>query len=159
MRNLITFVFLAQLMSSCQFFETEKISSEETYKEEIQAIDWKDVDQYPIFENCKANFEKAEQRDCFVSTISYQMYESISDKKLVAVREVYDTIYVDFSVSKDGELSIMNIELDSVLQKDYPNLKEWIFKSIDSLELIAPAYKRGIPVKMQFSLPVVIQTD
>lgn len=146
-------------MSSCQFFETEKISSEETYKEEIQAIDWKEVDQYPVFENCKNNFEKVEQKDCFVSTISSRMYQSISDKNLVATREVYDTILVDFAVSKDGELSIMKIELDSILQNEYPNLKEWILNSIDSLELIAPAYKRGIPVKMQFSLPVVIQTD
>lgn len=146
-------------MSSCQFFETEKISSDETFKEEIQAIDWKDVDQYPVFENCKTNFEKIEQRNCFASTISSKMYQSISDKNLIAVREVYDTILVDFAVSKNGELSIMKIELDSLLQKEYPHLKEWIFNSIDSLELIAPAYKRGIPVKMQFSLPVVIQTD
>ena len=146
-------------MSSCQFFETEKISYEETFQEEIQAIDWKEVDQYPVFENCKSSFEKIDQRDCFARTISSQMYQSISDKNLVAVRDVYDTILVDFAVSKNGELSIMKIELDSILQNEYPNLKDWILNSIDSLELIAPAYKRGIPVKMQFSLPVVIQTD
>lgn len=146
-------------MSSCQFFETEKISSEETFQEEMQAIDWKEVDQYPVFENCKTSFEKTDQKECFVSTISYQLYQSISDKNLVAVRKVYDTILVDFEVSKKGDLTIMQIELDSVLQKEYPSLKQWILNSIDSLELIAPAYKRGIPVNMQFSLPVVIQTD
>ncbi len=153
------FVFLLLLATSCQFFETEKVSSEEIYKEEIKTIDWKDVDRYPSFSNCKNSLEKPEQKDCFINTISSHLYQSINHEKMVAVREVYDTIKVNFEVGSDGKLTILEIKMDTLLQKEFPNLEKWIFQSIDSLQPVAPAYKRGIPVKTQFTLPVIIQTN
>lgn len=152
-------IFLLFLATSCQFFETEKVSSEEIYKEEMETIDWKDVDRYPSFSNCKNQLEKPEQKDCFINTISSHLYKSISSEKMVSVREVYDTVKVNFEVSKNGELSILEIKMDTVLQKEFPNLEAWILQSIDSLKPVAPAYKRGIPVKTQFILPVIIQTN
>ncbi len=152
-------VFLLLLATSCQFFETEKVSSEEIYEEEIKTIDWKDVDRYPSFTNCKNTLEKPEQKECFINTISSHLYKSISHENMVAVREVYDTIKVNFEVGSEGRLSIVEIKMDTVLQKEFPNLETWIFQSIDSLQPVAPAYKRGIPVKTQFTLPVIIQTN
>jgi len=152
-------VFLLLLATSCQFFETEKVSSEKIYKEEIEAIDWKDVDRYPSFSNCESILEKPQQKECFINTINSQLYKSISHENMVAVREAYDTVKVNFEVSSSGQLSIMEIKMDSVLQKEFPDLKKWILQSIDSLKPVAPAYKRGIPVKTQFTLPVVIQTN
>lgn len=153
------YTFLLLLATSCQFFETEKVSSEEIYKEEIQTIDWKDVDRYPSFSNCNDSLEKPVQKDCFINTISSRLYQSISHENLVAVREVYDTVKVNFEVASDGKLSILEIKMDTLLQKEFPNLKTWLLQSIDSLQPVAPAYKRGIPVKTQFTLPVIIQTN
>ncbi len=153
------FVLLLVLATSCQFFETEKVSSEKIYKEEMETIDWKDVDRYPSFSNCKNSLEKPEQKECFISTISSHLYQSISHEEMVATREVYDTVKVNFEVNSSGELSILEIKMDTVLQKEYPNLEKWILQSIDSLQPVAPAYKRGIPVKTQFTLPVIIQTN
>ena len=78
---------------------------------------------------------------------------------MVAVREVYDTVKVNFEVASDGKLSILEIKMDTLLQKEFPNLETWLLQSIDSLQPVAPAYKRGIPVKTQFTLPVIIQTN
>lgn len=153
------FVFLLLLATSCQFFETEKISSEEIYEEEIKTIDWKDVDRYPSFANCQNLLEKPEQKTCFINTISSHLYQSISHEEMVAVREVYDTIKVNFEVGANGKLTILELKIDSVLQKEFPNLEKWLMQSIDSLQPVAPAYKRGIPVKTQFTLPVIIQTN
>lgn len=152
-------VFLLLLATSCQFFETEKVSSEEIYKDEIKTIDWKDVDRYPSFANCQNSLEKPEQKACFINTISSHLYKSISHEEMVAVREVYDTIKVNFEVGTDGNLTILEIKIDTLLQKEFPNLEKWILQSIDSLQPVAPAYKRGIPVKTQFTLPVIIQTN
>ena len=58
MKHAIFSLFLLVLASSCQFFETEKISTETFYEEEIKAIDWKDVDQYPVFTECSDFSEK-----------------------------------------------------------------------------------------------------
>ncbi|HPE82593.1 MAG TPA: hypothetical protein PLV43_02645 [Aequorivita sp.] len=152
-------VFMLLLVTSCQFFETEKVSSEEIYKEEIRTIDWKDVDRYPSFSNCENTLEKPEQKECFINTISSHLYKSISREGMIATRDVYDTVKVNFEVSSSGQLSILEIKMDTVLQKEFPDLEMWLLQSIDSLKPVAPAYKRGIPVKTQFILPVIIKTN
>lgn len=153
------FILLLLLATSCQFFETEKVSSETIYKEEIKTIDWKDVDRYPSFPNCENVLEKPLQKDCFINTITSQLYKSISDEGIVATREIYDTVSVNFEISSAGDLSIVKIKMDSVLKREFPDLENWILQSVDSLRPIAPAFKRGIPVKTQFTLPVIIRTN
>ena len=159
MKHSFLFVFLILLATSCQFFETEKISSEEIFNEEMNTIDWKDVDNYPSFETCTNILQKPEQKACFINTISSQLYRSINHEGLVATREVYDTVKVNFEVSSSGQLSILEIRMDTLLQQEFPDLETWLVQSIDSLQPIAPAYKRGIPVKTQFTLPVIIKTN
>lgn len=152
-------VFLLLLATSCQFFETEKVSSDEIFKDEIKTINWKDVDRYPSFVACSEVLDKPEQKDCFINTISTHLYQNISREDMVAVREVYDTVKVRFEVSSAGRLSILEIEMDTLLQKEFPDLEMLIFNSVDSLQPVAPAYKRGIPVRTQFILPVIVQTN
>ncbi|MBK5212556.1 MAG: hypothetical protein JJE55_02705 [Flavobacteriaceae bacterium] len=159
MKHGFLFVFLLLLATSCQYFETEKISSEAIYNEEMKTIDWKDVDRYPSFSNCENALEKPQQKDCFINTISTHLYQSINHENMVATREVYDTVKVNFEVGSNGQLSILGIKMDTLLRKEFPNLETWILQSIDSLQPVAPAYKRGIPVKTQFTLPVIIKTN
>ncbi len=159
MKYSFLFILFLILATSCQFFETEKVSSEKIYSEEMQTINWKDVDSYPSFTNCDKTLEKPEQKDCFISTISTQVYKSINDEGIVATRDIYDTVSVNFEVSKDGKLSIIEIKMDTLLQKEFPILEAWLLQSIDSLKPVAPAYKRGIPIKTQFTLPVIIRTN
>jgi len=125
----------------------------------METIDWKDVDSYPSFSNCENALEKPEQKECFINTISTQLYKSLNHEDIVATRDVYDTVKVNFEVSSSGKLSILQIKMDTVLQKEFPNLQTWLLQSIDSLKPVAPAYKRGIPVKTQFTLPVIIRTN
>ncbi|WP_310994307.1 hypothetical protein [Aequorivita marina] len=153
------FILILVLATSCQFFETEKVSSEEIYNQELQTIDWSNVDSYPSFTNCENAIEKSKQKECFINTISTQLYKSISNESMVAARDVYDTVKVNFEVSSHGELSIRKIKMDTLLQKEFPHLKQWLLQSVDSLQPVAPAYKRGIPVKTQFTLPVIIKTN
>ena len=147
------------LASSCQFFETEKISSETFYDEEIKTIDWKDVDQYPVFKSCETFSEKNEQKSCFENTLSSYLFEAVTNNKDVSIRSLHDTMYVKFSVSEKGKLSIKNIEMDSLTRAELPRLEEKIQHKIESITLTAPAYKRGIPVKTKFTLPIVLQTE
>ncbi|QAA82619.1 hypothetical protein EI546_13220 [Aequorivita sp. H23M31] len=159
MTERIFLVFLMLLATSCQFFETEKVSSEAIYEDEMETINWKDVDRYPSFPVCENEIDKALQKNCFINTISSRLYQNISEKNIIAVREIYDTVKVKFEVGSSGRLSIMDIEMDSLLQKEFPDLESWILNSLDSLQPVAPAYKRGIPVKTQFTLPVIVQTN
>jgi len=147
------------LATSCQFFETEKIESDTIYKEELKTIDWRKVDQYPVFAECDSIEDKTIQKSCFESALASHLCKTISDKHIVALKSIYgDTVQINFLVSKSGELSIEQMRMDSLVEKEFPKLQEWLSQSIDSITLIAPAYKRGIPVATKFTLPVVFRT-
>ncbi len=156
--NYLTLV-LALVLTSCQFFETEKISSDQFYDEEIQAIDWDDVDHYPTFEACEEFTEKTNQKKCFETTLGTFVYQYIADKNITSQQDLNHTAILDFNISKTGEISGLTVTVDSVLLRNVPLLKEWLSQSIDALPRLEPATKRGVPVATQFTLPVVIKTE
>ena len=146
------------VFQSCGYIETRKISAEEIYKQELKTINWNNVDTYPVFKNCDHLTEK-ELKNCFEQTLTATIYKTVSKLKKPVPVYLNDTLTVYFTISKDAVLKISNIKLDSIAQSQIPELKSIIIKSIDSLQPIAPAYKRGVPVKTGFKLPIVIVTD
>ncbi|MBX2826772.1 MAG: hypothetical protein KTR22_01330 [Flavobacteriaceae bacterium] len=154
--------FLCMLLvtlSSCQWFETEKISSETFYEEDLKTIDWEDVDQYPSFSACDHLIEKEEKKRCFESHITTPIYKTLSSKNIVAHHDLNDTVWVHFTITKEGNFKQVKTEMDSLLRLQLPLLESWIINSIDSLPTLAPAQKRSTPVETRFGLPVVIKTD
>ncbi|MBL4662914.1 MAG: hypothetical protein JKY22_05020 [Flavobacteriaceae bacterium] len=155
----LSFLLILLLATSCQYFETEKISSDTFYEEEIEAIDWDQVDQYPTFSSCEQLTEKEERKNCFETTLSQYIYEFVGRKNLVTQSDLNSTVQMDFTISRLGKISNLNIVMDSSLQQKIPQLKEWLTHSIDSLPELAPAYKRGIPVETKFRLPIIINSE
>jgi hypothetical protein len=144
---------------ACKNFESKKISSETILEEELHAIKWNDVDTYPVFKTCDSVSEKETLKSCFENTLITAVYNSISVISKPVPIAISDTIPVYVTISKDATLSIKNIAVDSIISTHFPEIKSQIYHSIDSLTLIAPAYKRGIPVTTEFILPVVIVTN
>lgn len=159
MKKLLYILLLFMGVTSCQFFETEKISSETFLEEEIKSINWNDVDSYPVFKECENISEKLEIKSCFETILSRHLYTSINSDKIIVSNDLNQEIFIDFLVNEKGELVITSIVMDSLLQTELPLLKNLIIKSIDSLQPIAPAYKRGIPVRTTFKFPIVIKTE
>jgi len=157
--NILLLLLISGGLSSCQFFETEKISSETFLEEEIKSINWKDIDQYPVFQNCENETELASQKSCFETTLINHLHQSIQSENTIVSEDINQTVVIDFMVNEKGELSISNMKIDSVLSNLLPLLETKIIQGLDSLQPIAPAYKRGIPVKTTFKLPVVIKTN
>jgi len=147
------------MANSCQYFETDKISKETFYQEELKTIDWKDVDQYPTFPKCESFTEKAQQKRCFENELSTHLRQTFINHNAIALRDLNDTIAVKFTISNKGKLSIMEMQITETLKAEFPLLPRWIEESIDTLRPVAPAYKRGIPVATQFVLPIIIKTN
>ncbi|MDT0556352.1 hypothetical protein [Patiriisocius hiemis] len=153
-------LFLVFFCSSCQFFETEKIPSEVFYDEEKQTIDWNDVDQFPVFKSCSNYSEKEAQRTCFENTLNQRLLTTLQQEELqITTQEIIDTVLVHFTVSKEGMLSVKQMDLDSLTATRFPNFKEAVLNAISNLEVDAPAYKRGIPVTTSYTLPIVLQSN
>lgn len=159
MIRLLSIGFLLLLASSCQYFDTEKISSETFYEEELKAIDWEDVDQYPAFKNCEHLTEKELQKQCFETTLSNHIYDQIASKKIVTNTNLNSSVNLHIHIAKTGSIARVEVTMDSLLLEKIPLLEGWLRQGIDSLPVMAPAYKRGIPVKTEFTLPVIIATN
>ena len=158
MKSIFLLLLISISITSCQFFETEKISTETFLEEEINSINWKDVDQYPVFKECDGISDKLETKTCFEITLINQLYYSINSENFIVSSDLNEEVLIEFIVNEKGRLKINSIEMDSVLQSKLPQLKNYILTSIDSLQPIAPAYKRGIPVRTSFHLPISIKT-
>jgi len=159
MKHSYALIILLLTATSCQLFETEKISTQTFYEEEIQTINWNDIDQYPAFSQCEDLSEKKEQKECFKNTLTASLFDAANRSILATSRAINDTIFLGFSISEDAKLTVTSIEIDSTVLSVVPFLKEALLNRIDSLQLNAPAYKRGIPVKTEFTLPIVITTE
>lgn len=147
------------MATSCQYFETDKISKETFYQEELKTIDWKDVDQYPAFTKCENFTEKTEQKSCFENALSSHLRQTFTNHNAIAVHDLNDTITVKFTISNTGKLSIINMQITETIKAEFPLLHNWLEESIDTLQPVAPAYKRGIPVATQFTLPIIVKTN
>lgn len=153
------FLLMLTLLSSCQFFETEKISTETFFEEELKTIDWKTVDQYPAFGACERLTDKEGQKSCFERSLSAHLLKTFSNRNITTSRDLNDTVALSFAISEKGKLAITQIQIDSIIRSEFPSLEEWIYEGIDTLQPVAPAYKRGIPVKTEFMLPIIFKTE
>lgn len=158
----LKYIFTLSLLftvTACKKFETKKITTESVLKEELQAITWNDVDTYPVFKTCDSLSEKEILKSCFEKTLSTAVYNAINKISKPVPITISDTIPVYVTITKDASLAIKKIEIDSIINIHFPEIKSQIYHSIDSLKLIAPAYKRGIPVNTTFILPIVVVTN
>lgn len=158
MRILVLIIVLATA-TSCQYFNTEKISADTFYEEEIKTIDLSEVDMYPTFQECESTLDKKDKQLCFENELTARIAQSLSRESLKAIHTLQDTIWVDFSISETARIEVTSVKVDSVIQLEFPKLKKSITQKIDSIVLRAPAYKRGIPVRTTFNLPIIFRTE
>ena len=144
---------------SCQFFDTERISSETFYKEELESISWDHVDTYPLFKECENNMEIENQKSCFQGVIVTAIQSIVSQESNVVNIDIKDTLHILLQVEKTGEIILKEIDIDTLLAQKIPNLKAWLDESINHLPVCSPAYKRGIPVTTQITLPFVLNSE
>ncbi len=159
MKITLHILLLLLVTTSCQFFETEKISTEAFYEEELKTINWNDVDQYPVFASCEQITEKKEQKDCFSQVLIGSLSQAAWNSARGINQDIHDTIWLRIDVSETAEMKVREIQIDSALIRAYPLMRQALLDRIDSVKLIAPAYKRGIPVRTEFSLPIVVETE
>ena len=147
-KNWLVLVVLYVSFQSCQFFETEKISSETFLKDEIKSINWKDVDQYPIFLNCDTFTEKKQQKSCFESTLSAHLYQVINSEKMTVTNDLNETLVLGFLVDEKGK--IVSPKVVKTLGAGCDEEAMRVFKKAK----FKPGYDKGKPVRVRFTLPV-----
>jgi len=124
----------------------------------MHAIDWNDVDQYPLFADCDETATKAAQKDCFEETLLLHFSMTLQDFEFVLDSTLTDTLYLDFLVDHEGAISVLDMERNRDVISQIPEFEGVITQSLKSLPHIEPALKRGIPVNAKFRIPLVLNT-
>lgn len=151
------FAFL--LLNSCQYVDKQVPSEKELLQKELKAINWKEVDEYPSVIDCEQINDKKQRQQCFFEVLTQLIQEKLSMDTLSILYPELDTIEVKVTVFPNSTMQFEpqfpkdsvaydKIKIDSILKVRLVNFPK-----------INPAIKRGIPVKTQFILPVILKVE
>ena len=157
LRHLTFFLFLL-ILSSCEIFSPQSSVSKSNLQVLDTVIDFTSVDVYPIFSDCENYAESDDQKECFENSITEKLAELLSANDLKVNKEVNDTTSIDILVDNAGKASLVNIISPKSIQEELPNFESVVRKSIDQLPTMKPALKRGMFVKSQYRLVIVVKT-
>ena len=134
-------------------------SEKELLQKELKAINWKEVDEYPSVVDCEKIEDKNQRKQCFSEVLTQLIQEKLNIDTLSVLYPELDTIEVKVTVFPNATMQFEpqfpkdsvaydTIKIDSILKArlvDFPKIN--------------PAIKRGIPVKTQFILPVILKVE
>ena len=152
-------LFLLPLCFSCQYFEKKVPSEKELLDKQMQEINWNEVDEYPSVDDCEKLTDETMRKQCFFDFLTTTIQQKLAVDTLSTLFPKLDTIEVRVTVLPDARLEFKpefpkdsvaydTIKIDSILRArlvDFPKIN--------------PALKRGIRVKTQFVLPVIIKQE
>ncbi|MFV8391142.1 hypothetical protein [Flavobacterium sp. LB2P6] len=151
----LVFIFL----NSCQYFDKQIPLEKELLQKELKSINWKEVDEYPSVVDCEKIEDKKQRQQCFFEVLTQLIQEKLSMDTLSILYPELDTIEVKVTVFPNATLQFEpQFPKDSVT---YDKIKiDSILKArLVGFPKINPAIKRGIPVKTQFILPVILKVE
>ncbi|TDE05858.1 hypothetical protein [Flavobacterium sandaracinum] len=151
----LVFIFF----NSCQYIDKQIPSEKELLQKELKSINWKEVDEYPSVVDCEKIEDKKQRQQCFFEVLTQLIQEKLSVDTLSVLYPELDTIEVKVTVFPNATMQFEpqfpkdsvaydTIKIDSILKArlvDFPKIN--------------PAIKRGIPVKTQFILPVILKVE
>ena len=134
-------------------------TEQELLAKELNEINWKEVDEFPSLVDCEKIENKTQRQQCFFEILTQLIQEKLSVDTLSVLYPELDTIEVKVTVFPNATLQFEpqfpkdsvaydTIKIDSILKARLVNFPK-----------VNPAIKRGIPVKTQFILPVILKVE
>jgi hypothetical protein len=147
------------LLQSCQYFEKQVPSEKELLDKQLKEINWKEVDEYPSVADCEKLTDATQRKQCFFEFLTATIQEKLAVDTLSALFPKLDTIEVKVTVFPNATLQFEpQFPKDSVAY-DTIKIDSILRARLIGFPKVNPAIKRGIPVKTQFVLPVIIKQE
>ena len=134
-------------------------NEKELLNKQLKEINWNEVDEYPSVADCEKLKDATQRKQCFFEFLTATIQQKLATDTLSTMFPKLDTIEVKVTVLPNSDMEFEpqfpkdsvaydTIKIDSILRVrlvDFPKVN--------------PAIKRGIPVKTQFVLPVIIKQE
>jgi len=143
------------ILQSCQLFDKKIPDEKVLLEQELKKIDWKNVDEWPTFVQCDSLVDKESQKMCFYNLLSSQLQEKLQDDSIAKLLPNVDSIQVKVTIFSDAKVSFEPVLNDSLVINRH-QLDSIFQLRLASFPAIQPALKRGMPVKTQLQLPVLL---
>jgi len=150
-------LFFVFLVASCQYFDAKAPDENVLLQEELKKINWKEVDTYPSILGCDTILDKEAQKECFFSRLSQVIQEKISIDTVQMLNPKIDTIDVKVTVNADATLQFEVQEPKDSVKYNFKRIDSILQNKLSNFPHVEPAIKRGIKVKTQFIIPVIIK--
>jgi hypothetical protein len=151
------FVFL--IFNSCQYFDKQIPSEKELLQKELKSINWKEVDEYPSVVDCEKIEDKKQRQQCFFEVLTQLIQDKLRVDTLSILYPELDTIEVKVTIFPNATMQFEpQFPKDSVAY-DKTKIDSILKVRLVDFPKINPAIKRGIPVKTQFILPVILKVE
>jgi len=147
------------IFNSCQYFDKQVPSEKELLQKELKAINWKEVDEYPSVVDCDKIEDKKQRQQCFFEVLTQLIQEKLCNDTLAMLYPELDTIEVKVTVFPNATMQFEpQFPRDSV-KYDRVKIDSILKARLVDFPKINPALKRGLPVKTQFILPVILKVE
>ena len=159
MRKLILILYLSPfLFSSCQYFDKRVPSKEQLLQEQLKSINWKEVDEYPSVANCDSVKDKDQKKQCFFEFLTQLIQQKLNTDTLAVLYPELDTINFKVTVLANATMKF-EPQIRDTLSYNTSKIDSIIKSRLVDFPKVNPAIKRGIPVKTQFVLPVILKVE
>ena len=160
MKKIPLLLFLVSLIQSCQYFDKQIPDENQLLEQELKKINWEEVDEFPSVLQCDTIKDEVVKKQCFFDYLSQTIQERIGiDTFRVEYPEI-DTINVKITVNPDSSLQFeTQYPNDSIPLADKTKIDSILSSRLSDFPKVEPAIKRGVKVKTQFVLPVIIKME
>jgi hypothetical protein len=159
MRKIIPILFFLPLFfGACQYIDKQIPSEEMLLEKELKGINWNEVDEFPSVASCDSLSDKESKKQCFFDYLIITIQEKLSADTLAVKYPQLDTIAVKVTVLPNATMQF-EPQLNDSLTYNRSTIDSIIKARLVNFTEIHPALKRGIPVKIQFVLPVILNVD
>ena len=160
MKKIIQLLFLLLAIQSCQYFEKQVPDEKELLEQELKKINWDEVDEFPSVLQCDTIKDAEIKRQCFFDYLAQTIQERIGIDTLRIEYPEIDTINVKITINTDSSLQFeTQYTNDSIALADKTKIDSILISRLSDFPKVEPAIKRGVKVKTQFVLPVIIKME
>ena len=160
MKKIIQLLFLLLAIQSCQYIEKQVPDEKELLEQELKKINWDEVDEFPSVLQCDTIKDAEIKRQCFFDYLAQTIQERIGIDTLRIEYPEIDTINVKITVNPDSSLQFeTQYPNDSITLVDKTKIDSILTSRLSDFPKVEPAIKRGVKVKTQFVLPVIIKME
>ena len=160
MKKLIQLFFLLLIFNSCQYFEKQVPDEKALLEQELKKINWNEVDEFPSVLQCDTIKDAEIKRQCFFDYMVQTIQERIGIDTLRFEYPEIDTINVKITINPDSSLQFeTQYPNDSIALENKTKIDSILTSRLSDFPKVEPAIKRGVKVKTQFVLPVIIKME